>query len=189
MRLSALPVLHGLNISRSLSTSQGLHIWALTMRDPELSMSSDLENFLLRPGGCCQNRLLYRVTQCCFQAPQAFPGGQCVSSPEPCWVFSCGSAKTPFAHLIFPSLSCAMLLRGTPSSPSSSWAGTSTAALPPYLGTAAPTISALALAYTCYGNLPGRSAALSHPQLLCSPLMGCKPFPALTYSCAKSHPV
>lgn len=68
MRLSALPVLHGLNISRSLSTSQGLHIWALTMRDPELSMSSDLENFLLRPGGCCQNRLLYRVTQCCFQA-------------------------------------------------------------------------------------------------------------------------
>lgn len=35
-------------------------------------MSSDFENFLLRPGGCCQNRLLYRVTQCCFQAlPEA----------------------------------------------------------------------------------------------------------------------
>lgn len=67
MKFLVLPVLHGLNISKSLSTSQGLHIWVLTMRDPELSMSSDFENFLLGPGGCCQNRLLYWVTQCCFQ--------------------------------------------------------------------------------------------------------------------------
>lgn len=42
------------------------------MRDPELLMSSDFENFLLRPGGCCQNRLLYWATQCCFQSlPEA----------------------------------------------------------------------------------------------------------------------
>lgn len=42
------------------------------MWDPKFWMSSDFENFLLRPGGCCQNRLLYWVTQCCFQSlPEA----------------------------------------------------------------------------------------------------------------------
>lgn len=75
------------------------------------------------------------------------------------------------------------------SNPSSSWAGISITALPSYLGAVAPTVSALFFAYTCCENLPGRPAALSHPQLLCSVLMGCKPFPALTYSCDKSHPI
>lgn len=57
-----------------------------------------------------------------------------------------------------------------------------------YLGAVASAISAPALAPICSENVRGRPAAPSHPRLLCSTLMGCKPFPAqaflLSHRCA-----
>lgn len=50
-----------------------------------------------------------------------------------------------------------------------------------YLGAVAPAISAPALAPVFSENLRGRPVAPSHPRLLCSTLMGCKPFPAQAF--------